>query len=138
MVRSEAVARRQESAESATYVPLAIDGEILASTTPPPIPLLPGEQVIRHIDFTPRLILTYLKTTMILTNRRVVVSSPNTLFGFIPHGYSVHAAPLETVTDVACGNGRETGLAGRFLLTVVPLLVVLFALFYLLMGMRAF
>ncbi|MCK0438491.1 hypothetical protein MUG78_03170 [Gordonia alkaliphila] len=57
-------------------------------TTPPPITLLPGEQVIRHAEFTPRLILVYLKTSMVLTNRRLVVSSPNTLFGFIPHGYS--------------------------------------------------
>ncbi|GAC56527.1 hypothetical protein GOHSU_08_00550 [Gordonia hirsuta DSM 44140 = NBRC 16056] len=75
----------------------------------PPINLLPGETVIRHQDFTPRLILTYLKTTMILTNRRLVVSSPNTIFGIIPHGYSIHSAPIETITDAGCGNGRQTG-----------------------------
>lgn len=100
-------------------------------TAPPPITLLPGEQVIRHAEFTPRLILVYLKTSMILTNRRLVVSSPNTIFGFIPHGYSVQSAPLSAISDVACGNMRDTGLMARFALFVIPVLVlVVFAIVF--------
>ncbi|MFT3661227.1 MAG: hypothetical protein QM809_07455 [Gordonia sp. (in: high G+C Gram-positive bacteria)] len=97
----------------------------MTSPTPPPIAFLPGEVVIRQYQFTPRLILVYLKTTMILTDRRLVVSSPNTIFGFIPHGYSIHAAPLENISDIAYGNGRETGMLGRLLILLIPLAVVL-------------
>lgn len=94
------------------------------TTAAPPIAMLPGESIIRQQSFTPHLILTYLKTTVILTNRRLVVSSPNTIFGLIPHGYSVHTAPIESITDVAYGNGRETGAMGKLTLLLVPLIAL--------------
>lgn len=70
----------------------------------PPIQLLPGERVLQHVEFSPRLILRHLKVTMILSNQRLYVTEPHTLFMFIPHGYYTHTAPLECISDVQAGN----------------------------------
>lgn len=77
-------------------------------STAPPIALLPGEQVLQHVEFSPRLILKHLKVTMILTDARLYVSEPHTILGFIPHGYYAHAAPLECISDVQSGNRMST------------------------------
>lgn len=95
----------------------------------PPIDLLPGETVIQHSNFTPYLIRAHLKTTVILTDRRVVMTKPGTIFWFIPHGYTTHTTPLEAVSDVACGDGRQSGaFGGMATMTALVFLAVLFIL----------
>ena len=105
-------------------------------TSAPPINLLPGESVLKHSVFTPYLIRAHLKTTMILTDQRVVVSRPNTIFWFIPHGHTTQAAPLEAVSDVSCGDGRETGLFSSVVIYGVLLLSVIAVLFLITSGAK--
>ncbi|MGV9671529.1 hypothetical protein ACWDPV_13190 [Gordonia sp. NPDC003504] len=73
---------------------------------------LPGERVIHHAEFTPRLILRHLKVTVILTDQRVYMSEPHTLFAVIPHGGYTNSVPLNTISDVAAGN--HTSSRGLF------------------------
>jgi hypothetical protein len=73
---------------------------------------LPGERVIHHAEFTPRLILRHLKVTVILTDQRVYMSEPHTLFAVIPHGRYTNSVPLNTISDVAAGN--HTSSRGLF------------------------
>lgn len=94
----------------------------------PPIHLLPGEKVLRTSQFTPRLILVHLKTTMVLTDQRLVVSRPMTIFWVFPHGYSVISAPLWEITDVSCGDRRETGGVTSYVAYSLVLIAILGAL----------
>ena len=59
------------------------------------------EQRIREETFTANLILFWLKSNYILTNKRVTGDEPNTFLGFIPLGKSQIAQPLKTVSSVA-------------------------------------
>lgn len=106
----------------------------------PPINLLPDEHVVDHVEFTPRLFMRHLKVTMILTSRRLYVSEPNTILGFIPHGYAMHAAHLADVSDVQTGSQLKTSRSGlKFgLLGVVLLAVAAFVLLYLVTGTSAY
>ncbi len=76
-------------------------------TTATPPALLAGEVVRYHGRFTPHLILTHIKTTVTITDRRVIVHDPHLLFGFIPHGYIQHEAPLRHVSQISSGNATS-------------------------------
>lgn len=73
-------------------------------TSPAQPALLPGESVRYHAALTPRLILKHLKTTLVVTDRRVIVQEPNTLFGLIPMGHLEQSAPLSSVVTVNDGE----------------------------------
>ncbi|MGC4934450.1 hypothetical protein ACLQ3C_12285 [Gordonia sp. DT30] len=65
---------------------------------------LPGERVIYQTKFSPRLILKHLKVTVTLTDERVHISEPHTLFAIFPHGGYCNSVPLHAISDVAAGN----------------------------------
>ncbi|UEA57821.1 hypothetical protein LK459_14530 [Gordonia otitidis] len=67
-------------------------------------PLLQGETVQFHAQFSPRLILKHIKTTVTVTNRRVVVHEPHVIFGFIEHGHYLGEIPLRHVAQISTGN----------------------------------
>lgn len=52
------------------------------------------------------------------------MTRPNTVFWFIPHGHTTQATPLETVSDVACGDGRQSGAFGGLATTLVIVPVI--------------
>lgn len=91
---------------------------------------LPSERVIHQALFSPRLILKHLKVTVILTNRRVYMSEPHTLFGVIPHGGYANSVPLDAVSDVSVGNETST----RRMMTGGVAMV--FGLFFALIGLQ--
>lgn len=67
-------------------------------------PLLQGEVVEYHAQFSPRLLLKHIKTTVTLTNRRVIVHEPHVIFGFIEHGHFLGEIPLRHVAQISTGN----------------------------------
>ena len=50
----------------------------------------------------------HLKTTVTVTDRRVIVHRPQTIFGFIERGYLLEETPLRHVTEVTSGNTTST------------------------------
>ncbi len=70
----------------------------------PGIALMPGETTRLDASFSPHLILQHLRTRVLLTDRRVIVQSPHTLFGIIPMGYACGSAPLDAVDQINHGH----------------------------------
>ncbi|NKY61090.1 hypothetical protein HGA04_04870 [Gordonia rubripertincta] len=70
--------------------------------------LLMGESVRFQTQFTPHMILTYLKTTVTVTDRRVIVHHPHQLFGVIPYGYLQKEVPLRHVAQISSGSATST------------------------------
>lgn len=58
------------------------------------------EVVNKSQRFTTNLVLSWLKTDLSLTNKRVVGYQPNTLFGVIPLGRNEVSYPLKNVSSV--------------------------------------
>ncbi|MEV6554992.1 hypothetical protein AB0M22_04690 [Nocardia sp. NPDC051756] len=73
-----------------------------------PITLMPGETLRLSTQFSPFLILTHLKITLAVTDRRVVVRRPNTIFAVIPRGFFEQATPLTQVSEIAAGEAVST------------------------------
>lgn len=84
-------------------------GASFGSSTAPDIPLLPGERVDLDISFSPHLILSHLRTRVLLTEHRVVVQSPHALFGIIPMGYACASAPLNEISQINHGHMARSG-----------------------------
>lgn len=70
--------------------------------------ILPDEHVRYEASFTPHLILKHIKTTLVVTDRRVLVHHPHVIFGFIEHGYAKREIPLRHVSLVAAGTRTST------------------------------
>ncbi len=70
--------------------------------------ILPDEQVRYEASFTPHLILKHIKTTLVVTDRRVLVHHPHVIFGFFEHGYAKREIPLRHVSLVAAGTRTST------------------------------
>ncbi|MCH5643968.1 MULTISPECIES: hypothetical protein [unclassified Gordonia (in: high G+C Gram-positive bacteria)] len=77
-------------------------------TAPIQTPLVMGESVRFQTQFTPHMILTHLKTTVTITDRRVMVHRPHQLFGVIPSGYLLEEAPLRHISNVTSGSATST------------------------------
>lgn len=80
----------------------------------PGIALMRGETTQIDVSFSPHLILQHLRTRVLLTDRRVIVQWPHTLFGVIPLGYACGSAPLDAINQVNHGHMMRSGrvLAG--------------------------
>lgn len=92
----------------------------------PAITIQPGEVVRFSDQFSPNMILTHLKVSVVLTDQRVIVRRPNTLFGIIPKGYSESSSPLRHISQVSAGEF----FSSRFLIyAAVLILTGLSALF---------
>lgn len=77
---------------------------------PNSIAIAPGE-VIRFSDhFCPNMILTHLTTTVVLTDKRIIVRRPNTLFGIIPVGYNEHSTPVGQIAQISAGESFSSKL----------------------------
>lgn len=63
--------------------------------------LAPGETGKETADFSPNIVLSWLKTTIVVTNRRIVYKQPNTLAGIIPLGYAESSMPIGAVAGVS-------------------------------------
>ncbi|MDI9914320.1 hypothetical protein [Rhodococcus sp. IEGM 1379] len=79
---------------------------------PNSIAIAPGEVVRFSEQFCPNMILTHLTTTVTLTDKRIIVRRPNTLFGIIPMGYNEHASPISHIAQVSAGESFSTKLIG--------------------------
>lgn len=64
------------------------------------IMLAPGEQGVYQQLFSPNLLLFWMKTSLSITNRRVVARHPNTIFGVIPLGYNETSMPISAIAQV--------------------------------------
>ncbi|KAA8884959.1 hypothetical protein F3087_31870 [Nocardia colli] len=73
-----------------------------------PITLMPGETLRLSTRFSPYVILTHLTITLVVTDRRVVVRRPNTIFAVIPRGFLEQATPLAQVSEIATGAAVST------------------------------
>lgn len=69
-----------------------------------PIQLATGERPLYRASFSPHLLLTHLKVSLVVTNRRVIVQEPHTLFGVIAHGYAEHSSRHEVIAEVVAGD----------------------------------
>lgn len=76
----------------------------------------PGEQSAAEVSVHPSLIAFWLKTTLSVTNRRVVGNVPNTLMGVIPVGNQNISYPLSGVAGVTVNTKFHFG---RFLIGVL-------------------
>ncbi|NIL82505.1 variant leucine-rich repeat-containing protein [Rhodococcoides kroppenstedtii] len=74
----------------------------------PAITLAPGERERFSEQFSPNIILTQFKTTMVITDRRVIVRQPNAIFGIIPRGYNEQTSPLRHVSQINAGESFST------------------------------
>ncbi|QBS40225.1 hypothetical protein [Nocardia sp. CS682] len=72
------------------------------------IRLMPGETLRLSTQFSPHLILSHLKVGLVVTDRRVVVHRPNTIFAVIPRGSLEQATPLGKVSEIAVGEAVST------------------------------
>lgn len=79
-------------------------------TAPLSRPDLHADETIRFEQrFTPRMFLTHLKTTVVVTDRRVLVYHPRVIFGVVEHGYAKGEIPLRHVAQISSGTTTSTG-----------------------------
>ncbi|GAA1908489.1 MAG: hypothetical protein INR72_02920 [Williamsia herbipolensis] len=72
-------------------------------------PELQSDEVVRfEQQFTPRMFLSHIKTTVVVTDRRVMVHTPHVIFGFIEHGYIKREIPLRHVSQISSGTATST------------------------------
>jgi hypothetical protein len=84
-----------------------------SSTTAPEIALLPHERQLYEATFAPKLLAPHLLTYLTVTDKRIIVRHPNTIFGFVPLGYFMSSAPHSSVEQVDSGmNMHSTKVLG--------------------------
>ena len=110
------------------------------------IMLTPGEQGVFSRKFRSNLLLFWLPTTMVVTNRRIAIKYLNTFLGAIPIGYEARSIPMGSIAGVttsrqvkvpplltfgiisligiviffnSIGNGSGGGIIGGLLLAVI-------------------
>lgn len=67
-----------------------------------------SESVIRSADFHPRFILRHLDESIVVTDKRVIVRKPNTIFAIIKLGYNELSAPLDALDTITSGRQTST------------------------------
>lgn len=72
------------------------------------ITLTQGEVTRFSAEFSPNLILTHLRVAVVLTDRRVIVRRPNTIFGLVPLGYLEQSSPIEHISEFDAGERIST------------------------------
>ncbi|KQB83097.1 hypothetical protein [Corynebacterium oculi] len=71
--------------------------------------LAPGEKGLYARKFRPTLTLFWLRTTMVVTNKRILIRYPNTVFGIIPLGFEEMAMPVGSVAGVTTSQKVKFG-----------------------------
>ncbi len=75
-----------------------------AYRVPGDVALTGDEKVLVGANFMYSTVAFYLKTELALTNRRLMTSRPNTLFGMIPVGTGRSSYPIESIAGVSAGS----------------------------------
>lgn len=73
------------------------------------IMLAPGEQGLYSKTMKPNIVLFWLRTTMMVTNKRIAVKEPNTILGIIPLGFEERSMPMGSVAGVTSSFKVRTG-----------------------------
>src|SRR5438552_4221368 len=73
---------------------------VVAVTLPRGAKLAPGETPALGYTFRYSLLAFYLRTQIVLTNRRLYAARPNTLFGLIPVGTRRSVFPIDSIAGV--------------------------------------
>ena len=68
------------------------------------VTLSKDEATIREHQFTANIVLFWLKSDFMLTNKRLLGKQPNTLFGLIPLGMKQIDQPLKTISSITCST----------------------------------
>ncbi len=74
--------------------------------------LAPGENGLHGRAFRPNLVLFWLRSNILVTNRRLAVNAPNTILGVIPLGYEERSMPIGSIASV---TSSLTVKAGRLI-----------------------
>ncbi len=83
---------------------MADQGSNLTTALPGGATLAPGETVLVADAFRFSTIAFYLRTELVLTNRRLYATRPNTFLGLIPVGTARSNFPIENVAGVNAGT----------------------------------
>jgi len=88
-------------------------------------PLGKDETIIKEATFSPNLLLFWLKSHFVLTNKRLTGHAPNTLAGIIPLGKRNISQPLKTIASVSCVSKFWFGrlVTGLIFLTIGMVMV---------------
>ncbi|MFT4125364.1 MAG: hypothetical protein QM662_03945 [Gordonia sp. (in: high G+C Gram-positive bacteria)] len=101
----------------------------------PTFTALPGERIIHQSVFSPALFLKHLnQVIVVLTDQRVYIAYPHTLFLVIPFGGVERSIPLESIADVGHGRHADTKVYVYGISTIVLGMTVLFGVASLLGG----
>ena len=79
-----------------------------ARRLPGGIPLGLEEQIVAGGNYRASLLLPFLRTNVVLTDRRVVASSPDTIIGIIPTGSNTVVYPLNQIASCQIGNASNS------------------------------
>ena len=79
------------------------------TTLPGGAPLGSDEQIVTEGSYSFSPLLFFLRTSIALTDRRVVASSPNVILGVIPAGSNAVTYPLNQVASSQVGNSYSAG-----------------------------
>lgn len=78
------------------------------------------ESVIKESSFRPNLVLSWLRSEMAVTNKRVLGSSRNTLLGLIPFGKNEISYPIKNISSVSISSKFYFG---RFIIGLILLFI---------------
>lgn len=88
--------------------------------------LAPGENGLHGRTFRPNLVLFWLRSNILVTNRRLAVNAPNTILGVIPLGNEERSMPIGAIAGVTSSLSVK---AGRLVIFGILALVFLFSFF---------
>ena len=121
----------------------------LGRTLPGGAPLGSDEQIVTEGSYSFSPLLFFLRTSIALTDRRVVANSPNVILGVIPAGSNSVTYPLNQVASSQVGNSYSVGavivglilaligLVGMFSGSGVLFVALVIGVLFLLAGIRA-
>jgi hypothetical protein len=122
---------------------------VSAASLPGGAPLGSDERVIAEGTYSFSPLLFFLRTSVALTDRRVVASAPNVILGIIPAGANTVTYPLNQVASSQVGNSYSVGaviigiililigLIGIFSGTGALFIVLIVGVLFLLAGIKA-
>lgn len=88
------------------------------------IEIAPGEVIRYSAQFSPNLLFTHLKTSVVITETRVIVRRPNTIFAIVPMGYIEHTSPIQHISQLSAGEALSSR---RVTAGVIAMLLALYA-----------
>ena len=98
---------------------------ILSHMADSDIMLTPGEQGVFSRKFRSNLLLFWLPTTMVVTNRRIAIKYLNTFLGAIPIGYEERSIPMGSIAGVT--TSRQVKVPPLLIFGIISLIsIVLF------------